>query len=225
MSKKIVKGLVDLVIIVVGALVFSFLIKTFLFRAFFIPSGSMEHTLEVEDRVVVNQLVPKVFPLNHGDIIVFRDPGGWLYPRAHEQNASSPLQQVLQFVGLAADTNDQYLIKRVIGLPGDHVSCCDVAGHLSVNGVSVEEPYAVVPSAGKPVSAVEFDVTVPEGSLWVMGDNRYASKDSRFNRETPSNGFVKLEEVVGRADVIAWPLNRMKILGNYPESFEHVPKH
>jgi signal peptidase I len=120
----------DLLLIVVVAVLISFLLKTFLVRSFFIPSGSMEHTLEVDDRVLVNQLVPDVVSLKRGDVVVFEDPGGWL--NAGPSPKLTPLQKGLQFIGLAPDTSNDYLIKRVIGLPGDHVSCCDANGRVEV---------------------------------------------------------------------------------------------
>ena len=217
----VIRFIRDLLVIVLAAVVISFLPKTFLSRSFFIPSTSMERTLEVNDRVIVNQLVPNPVSLNRGDVIVFHDPGGWL--NAGPTAEVTPLQHALQFIGLAPDTSDNYLIKRVIGLPGDRVACCDANGRMTVNGEPLDEPYAVVPDDGASVSALDFDVTVPEGSLWVMGDNRYASKDSRYNQELPTEGFVPVDDVVGRAFVLNWPIDRIGILGNYPEVFQNVP--
>jgi signal peptidase I len=204
--------------IVVIALVLSFLIKTFLFRAFFIPSGSMEETLEIDDRIFVNQLVPQPFDLQHGDIVVFRDTKGWLPPQA--ESSVSWFKEALIFVGLAPDESQQHLVKRVIGLPGDHVICCDAEGRLTVNGEPLEEPY-LFPGANP--SDLPFDVVVPEGKVWVMGDHRNASADSRANRDKPGEGFVDIEDIEGRAAVIAWPLDRIGILGNHPEVFDGIP--
>jgi signal peptidase I len=122
-------------------------------------------------------------------------------------------------VGLGAQDSNDHLIKRVIGLPGDTVECCNDYGQLSVNGVPVVEPYVKFPPGETRVSGDDFSVTVPEGSLWVMGDNRYNSKDSRYNRETPSQGFVPMSDVVGRAFVISWPSTRWTWLGDYPDVF------
>ncbi|MGO1661923.1 MAG: signal peptidase I [Canibacter sp.] len=212
----------DLLVIVLVAVLISFLLKTFLIRSFFIPSSSMERTLEVNDRVIVNQLAPNVVDLHRGDVVVFRDPGGWL--NAGPSPELTPLQHALQFIGLAPDTSDNYLIKRLIGLPGDHVVCCDANGRMTVNGEPLDEPYAVVPEGNSSVSAIDFDVTVSKGSLWVMGDNRYASKDSRYNQDQPGKGFVTVDEIVGRAFLLNWPLDRLGILGNYPEVFSGVPE-
>jgi signal peptidase I len=209
----------DILIIVVVALLASFLIKTFLVRSFFIPSGSMENTLVVDDRILVNQLAPNAVPLANGDIVVFEDPGGWLPEPAVESN---PLEVALSAVGLAASDPNNHLIKRVIGLPGDHVACCDPFGHLTVNGVPLEEPYIALPSETSAAAPSTFEVDVPEGMIWVMGDNRYNSKDSVFHRDEPSGGFVPIAKVVGTAFVITWPMNRWTFLGNYPFVFREA---
>lgn len=206
--------------VVVIAVVLSFLIKTFLFRAFFIPSESMVNTLDIDDRIFVNLLVPEPFALNRGDVVVFRDTKGWLPPAAPE--AKGPftwVQDGLTFVGLLPDNTDQHLVKRVIGLPGDHVVCCDAGGKLTINGTAVDETYvnpAEVPQVRN------FDVTVPEGKVWVMGDNRNHSADSRAHMES-DGGFIDLSDLEGKAAVIAWPLNRITTLGNYPDVFRNVP--
>ncbi|CAG7598650.1 signal peptidase I [Leucobacter soli] len=213
----------DLVVILVVAFLISFLLKTFLVRSFYIPSGSMEHTLEVDDRILVNQLVPGVVGVNRGDIVVFRDPGGWLnLPPSVNTAAPSPLESVLQTVGLAADTSTDYVVKRVIGIGGDRVACCDAEGRVTVNGVPLDEPYIVIPDGESRSSGIDFDVTVPEGAVWVMGDNRYSSRDSRYNQEQPGKGFVTEDEIVGRAFVLNWPLSRFGVLGNYPDTFTGV---
>lgn len=216
----------DLAIIFVCALLVSFVVKTYLIRSFYIPSGSMENTLEINDRIIVNELTPGVIPLKHGDVVVFKDPGGWLnheaQPSVRQQDTTSqnPVSAFLRFVGLAPDGND-HLVKRVIGLPGDHVACCNSEGQLSVNGVPLDEPYITTQNPYQ-ASSVEFSVTVPKKSLWVMGDNRDNSWDSRFNRKQPGRGFVPLDDVTGRAMVISWPFNRWQGLDDYPEVFAGV---
>lgn len=216
----IVGFLRDLVIILVVAFLISFLLKTFLVRSFFIPSGSMEQTLQIDDRILVNQLVPNVVGVQRGDIVVFKDPGGWLYPRSAQPPQG--FEQVLQSVGLAADTSEEYVVKRVIGIGGDRVSCCDTQGRVQVNGVSIDEPYIVIPPGQTRASQIDFDVTVPKNSVWVMGDNRYSSKDSRYNQEQPGKGFVPESEIVGRAFVLNWPLNHFKWLGTPKGTFTGV---
>ncbi|PWC03945.1 signal peptidase I [Agromyces badenianii] len=214
----------DLLVIFVVAVLVSFLIKTFLIRSFFIPSQSMEETLFVDDRIIVNQLVPEVTPLERGDVIVFRDPGGWLPARV--ENPQPPLVAAvdwfLSFVGLAAPDSNDHLVKRLIGMPGDHVVCCNALGQMSVNDVPLDEPYVALPPGETKVSRDDFDVTVPDDSLWVMGDNRNNSKDSRYNGETPLGGFVPIENVVGRAFVVSWPIDHWAWLDNYPQVFDGV---
>ncbi|WIE74528.1 signal peptidase I [Curtobacterium sp. MCSS17_007] len=216
----------DLVIIFLAALLVSFLVKTFLIRSFYIPSASMENTLQINDRVIVNELVPDVVSLKRGDVVVFKDPGGWLAGTdvpsvAPTTQPAKAIDWLLTQVGLGTGDSDDHLIKRVIGLPGDTVSCCNDLGQMSVNGVPIKEPYTLLPD-GAPASADPFSVTVPEGSIWVMGDNRNDSKDSRYNRDTPSKGFVPLSDVTGRAFVISWPTSRWTWLDDYPDVFAGV---
>lgn len=220
---SLLRFLRDLLVILVVAFTASFLLKTFLVRSFYIPSGSMEHTLEVKDRILVNQLVPDLVDVQRGDVVVFRDPGGWLsLPPSSRLPTPTPLGKLMQVLGLAADTSTDYVVKRVIGIGGDHVSCCDANGRVTVNGVPLNEPYAVVPEGTSRVSEMDFDVVVPEGSVWVMGDNRYSSMDSRFHQDEPGNGFVPEAEIVGRAFVINWPFSRFSWLENYPSTFTGV---
>ncbi|MHA3684707.1 signal peptidase I [Leucobacter sp. HY1910] len=210
----------DLLVILVVAFLVSFLLKTFLVRSFYIPSVSMEQTLKVDDRILVNQLVPDIIDVKRGDVVVFKDPGGWLYPRGTQPPRG--FEKVLQSVGLAADTSHEYVVKRVIGVGGDRVACCDAQGRVTVNGVPLDEPYIVIPPGETAASKLDFDVTVPEGSVWVMGDNRYQSKDSRYNQDQPGKGFVPEDEIVGRAFVINWPLNHFTWLGTPEGTFTGV---
>jgi signal peptidase I len=211
----------DLAVIVVVALLASFLIKTFLIRSFFIPSESMKNTLQVNDRILVNELVPGLIPLQRGDVVVFRDPGDWLPPAAPAATGpvAAAADWVLSLVGLSTTDSNDHLIKRVIGLPGDHVKCCTPLGQLSVNGTPIEEPYVLKQEGTSAVSGTSFNITVPKNDLWVMGDNRYDSKDSRYNTDTPTHGFVPEKDVVGRAFVISWPITRWTFLSDYPETF------
>jgi signal peptidase I len=215
----------DLVVIVVVAVLASFLIKTFLIRSFFIPSESMQDTLQVGDRILVNELVPGLIPLQRGDVVVFKDPGGWL-TGSYTQPPSNPVEAagdwVLSLVGLSTQDANDHLVKRVIGLPGDHVTCCNALGQMSVNGTPVLEPYVVKQPGSNAVSGVPFDITVPKNRLWVMGDNRYNSEDSRFHADTATKGFVPIPDVVGRAFVISWPVSHWSWLSDYPETFGAV---
>lgn len=214
----------DIVLILIAAIVISVGIKAFLIRSFYIPSGSMENTLQIDDRIIVNELVPNVVPIEHGDVVVFRDPGGWLPPneKLDENWFATSVDWVLSVVGLSAPDSNDHLIKRVIGLPGDKVTCCNTFGQMSVNGVPLDEPYLVLPKDVTKVSGTDFRVTVPKDSLWVMGDNRYDSRDSRYNTNGPGKGFVPIENVVGRAFVVSWPVDHWSWLDNYPTVFAGV---
>jgi len=212
----------DAVIIVVAALVVSFLIKTFLIRSFFIPTDSMESTLIRDDRIIVSQLHGGPLDLRRGDVIVFVDPGGWLSVQSgvsEDDPLSRLLDGVSLFLGLSSPDDNEHLVQRLIGLPGDTVTCCDELGAMSINGVPLAEPYVSLPDGVTKVSSNDFEVVVPEGALWVMGDNRYNSADSRRNMDKPGGGFVPLDNVVGRAIVISWPQERWSWLSNYSETF------
>lgn len=205
--------------VMVSALVLSVLIKTFLAQAFYIPSGSMEHTLELGDRVMVNKLAPEPFDLERGDVVVFVDPGGWLddLPPDTRPVWQQRVTEVLTWVGLLPQDAGQHLIKRIVGVGGDTVAAED--GVLTVNGEAVEEPYL---REGVSSSETDFSVEVPEGQLWLMGDNRSNSADSRAHLGDPGGGTVPVDNVVGRAFVILWPADRISLLNN-PGTFEDVP--
>ncbi|TFD33425.1 signal peptidase I [Cryobacterium cryoconiti] len=203
----------DLVIIVVVAVSISLLSRAYLVRSFYIPSGSMQDTLQINDRILVNELVPDLIVLNRGDIVVFTDPGGWL--TAAGEGAAGPgnpvtdgVRWVSDVAGLGAQDAADHLVKRVIGLPGDRVACCDASGRTTVNGEPISEPYLKLPAGATRASEHDFSVTVPAESLWVEGDNRYNSADSRLHTDTPHQGFVPVGNVVGRAFVVNWPLRR-----------------
>ncbi len=215
----------DIVLILLAAVLISVGIKTFLIRSFYIPSGSMENTLQINDRIIVNELVPNLVPIQRGDVVVFKDPGGWLdahHPVTNENGFAAAVDWVLSIVGLSAPDSNDHLIKRVIGLPGDTVACCNVFGQMTVNDVPLEEPYLKLPPGVTKASGVDFKIVVPKKSLWVMGDNRYDSQDSRYNTTTPSKGFVPYDNVVGRAFLISWPAGRWSWLDNYPAVFDGV---
>ncbi|AMM19387.1 S26 family signal peptidase [Frondihabitans sp. PAMC 28766] len=216
----------DILIILLGAILISFLIKTFLFRSFYIPSPSMTNTLEINDRIIVDELVPKVTPLQRGDVIVFTDPGGWLGADDTMQATGSTnpvvgaIRNGLTAIGLGTEDSDNHLVKRVIGLPGDKVTCCNSAGRLEVNGVPIKEPYINV-TPGEPADRYTYSVTVPKGDLWVLGDNRFNSDDSAahyIEKDVPQP-FVPISDVVGRAIVITWPASHWGTLSNYPTVF------
>ncbi len=183
----------------------------------------MLETLQIDDRIIVNELTPDLMPIQRGDIVVFKDPGGWLGPVVEDEKnpIEAGVEWFLSAFGLAAPDSSQHLVKRVIGVAGDHVQCCDANGNLMINGVSIDETYL---GTDVPPSSIDFDVVVPEGSIWVMGDNRENSQDSRFHEDLPSKGFVGESFVVGRALVVSWPSAHWKFLDNYADVFKDVPK-
>lgn len=211
----------EIPLLILVALLVSMLIKTFLLQAFYIPSGSMEPTLVRNDRVVVNRfsahLAPSTHGLHRGDVVVFADPDNWL---GQEGDASksigviSRIQNGLIFVGVLPNPAHGFLIKRVIGMPSDHVVCCSTNKKLLVNGKEITEPYVF---KGNNPSDIEFDITVPQKMIWVMGDHRGNSADSRLHRGDANNGFVPIKDVVGRAFIQIWPFARAKILDRSPE--------
>lgn len=206
------------------AVLIALVLKTFLVQAFVIPSGSMEQTIQIGDRVLVDKLTPWFGTKpERGDVVVFKDPGGWLQDEQPTQKKDDPVvvKQVkagLTFIGLLPSENEKDLIKRVVGVGGDRVQCCDTQGRVTVNGVPLNEDYLY---PGNEPSATPFDITVPPGRLWVMGDHRSNSADSRSHQDTDYGGTVSEDEVVGRAVVIAWPLGHWTTL-NEPNTYASV---
>jgi len=194
----------ELPILVGVAILVAVLVRAFVLQTFYIPSPSMEHTLNVLDRVLVNKLVYDFREPRRGEIVVFKAPQQW-----------------------QSGTEGEDFIKRIIGISGDHVVCCDNQQRLMVNGHSLDEPYIYRDADGTPNDAADepFDVTVPSGRLWVMGDHREASADSLEHWETSQNideATIKADSVVGRAFTIFWPVNRATWL-SVPSTFEGVP--
>lgn len=206
----------EVAIIIVIALVVSWTLKTFVVRSFHIPSASMEDTLQVGDRVMVNQLFFN--EIRRGDIVVFDDPGGWLSSDVSDQYKPNP---VLVFVGLQPADAGTQLIKRVIGVGGDTVECCDAEGRILVNGEPVDEA-SYLPEGTAP-SDIPFSVEVPAGHYWVMGDNRGNSLDSRYNMDSSGGPFIPEDGVVGEVFVINWPLDRLRWTGGTEDEFADVP--
>jgi signal peptidase I len=207
------------------AVLIALVLKTFLVQAFVIPSGSMEQTIQIGDRVLVDKLTPWFGAEPHrGDVIVFHDPGGWLAgEQTPQQNAPVVLKQIeegLSFIGLLPSDNEKDLIKRVIGVGGDHVKCCDARGRITVNGHPLSESSYLYP--GNAPSTIPFNITVPKGRLWVMGDHRGDSADSRYHQDSPYGGTVSVKSVVGRAMVIGWPISHWARLSE-PKTFASVP--
>jgi signal peptidase I len=204
----------ELPILVVVALAVSLVIKSFLVQFFYIPSGSMENTLQVNDRVAVNKVPFISNSINRGDVVVFRDPDNWL-PEPYTGDGNKYLAKVkegLVAVGVLPNPAKQYLVKRVIGVAGDKVECCSKNEKLMINGVEIDEPYIF---AGNSASETKFNVTVPEGKVWVMGDHRGASSDSRFHQDDINNGMVPTSKVTGRVIGIIWPIKNLGIVSSY----------
>lgn len=201
----------ELPIIVGSALIVSIIVKTFFLHFFFIPSGSMENTLQIGDRIAVNKFGALFSEIKRGEVVVFADPDNWLgtAPEDGQSGFAGQVKNVLITLGVVPDPAKQFLIKRVIGVGGDTVICCDATGKLQVNGKSITEPYVYennTPSDSK------FNVTVPKGFVWVMGDHRAASADSRFHTDDINKGMVPLSKVVGRATFIVWPVKNWDFL-------------
>ncbi|MFC8718758.1 signal peptidase I [Kitasatospora sp. NPDC057198] len=213
----------ELPVIVLVALVIALVMKTFLLQVFVIPSGSMEQTLQIGDRVVVDKFTPWFgAEPKRGEVVVFKDPGGWL-ENDHKPSTDGPVlrnvKSLFSAVGLLPSDDERDLIKRVIGVGGDTVECCDEHGRVSVNGTPLDEPYI---AAGNSPSRITFKVTVPQGRLWVMGDHRDLSADSRYHMGNPGAGTIPVGNVVGRAFVVAWPISHFGQL-DVPDSLSSLP--
>ena len=204
------------ILLVITAMVMAVIVKTFFLQAFYIPSASMEPTMLVDDKLLVQKVSYWAGEPTRGDIVVFDDPGGWL-SEADSRRANNALQRGLETVGLFPTGG--HLIKRVIGVGGDEIVCCTEAGKLTVNGKALDEPYLLEPNS--PASELQFDVKVPKNHLWVMGDNRGNSADSREHLGDPGGGFISEDSVVGKAWLRVWPWNRAGFI-HKPESFEAV---
>ncbi|MEV8097309.1 signal peptidase I [Streptomyces sp. TLI_235] len=211
----------ELPILIGIALILALVIKTFFVQAFSIPSGSMEQTLKIGDRVLVDKLTPWFgSEPERGEVVVFHDPGGWLNDEPTQQNSNAfvrGIQNVFSFIGLMPSSNEKDLIKRVIAVGGDTVEC-QGSGPVKVNGIALDEPYLYpgnTPCGEKPFGPVK----VPDGRIWVMGDHRGDSLDSRYHQDQPGGGTVPVKNVVGRAFVVAWPIGDWATLP-VPDTFD-----
>ncbi|MFF7973574.1 signal peptidase I [Streptomyces sp. NPDC007905] len=214
----------ELPILIGIALVLALLIKTFLVQAFSIPSDSMQNTLQQGDRVLVDKLTPWFGSKpERGEVVVFHDPDNWL--RGEPTPEPNAVQKVLSWIGLMPSAEEKDLIKRVVGVGGDTVECKDT-GPLTVNGKALNEPF--VYPGNTPCSQDDqggtFKVKVPKGFIWVMGDHRQDSRDSRYNQSDKNHGMVPVDKVVGRAIVKAWPINRWGTLP-VPDTFDQGLDH
>jgi signal peptidase I len=210
-----------MLVLVALTLAIAALIRTFLVQPFYIPSGSMENTLQVGDRVLVDKISYRFHEIHRGDIVVFNGLDSFT-PEVQVNEPSNPILRGLRRVGAAvgvAPPGEKDFIKRVIGIPGDLVVCCDPKGRVRVNGTPLSEREYIVP--GDVPSETTFEVRVPAGRLWVMGDHRAASADSRAHTGDPGGGTVPEDKVIGRAFSIVWPPGNMTGLGT-PATFDRV---
>ncbi len=206
----------EMLLLVGMALVLAIVIKAFFVQAFYIPSGSMNDTLVLDDRILVQKVSYWAGDAERGDIVVFSDPGGWLGP-AEVRTADNPVTRGLETFGLYPTGG--HLVKRVIGVGGDHVVCCDKDGRVTVNGTPLHEGSYL--AAGEKPSLIRFDVEVPEGYIWVQGDNRSNSADSRVHLGDPGGGFIPVDDVVGKVFAVVWPWGHAKMMER-PATFESV---
>ncbi|MEU8814036.1 signal peptidase I [Actinoplanes sp. NPDC048796] len=207
----------ELPLLLIVAFCLAVLIRTFLVQAFYIPSGSMQSTLEIKDRVLVNKVVYDMRDPVRGEIVVFRGTDNWA-PEVTEEVSNSFVAKLGRTVGDLVGVSrpgERDFIKRVIGLPGDKVACCDAKGRITVNGVGIDESYIAdgfnsdlnqPPNPNQCTSRRFTEVTVPPGEMFVMGDHREVSQDARCQ------GPVPIDNVIGRAFVIVWPSSRFTSL-------------
>lgn len=214
---RAVKWVLEIAIVLVGATLIALLLRMFVVQVYQIPSSSMEDTLQVGSRIAVNRLPGLGTDVERGDVVVFEDSLGWLGDVDPE--SESPLRPVAEFLGLVPKDGSQVVVKRVIGVGGDTVACCDAEGRLTVNGAPIDETYVKGPLG----SSGEFSVVIPEDSLWVMGDNRSNSADSLYHYSHGTPAFVSEDSVIGRAWAEIWPFDRWSTLGAR-DVFSEVPE-
>lgn len=226
-TRQLASLLKEIAVVVIGALVVSTSLRAFVAQPFVIPSGSMENTLQEQDKVVVQ----KITDFSRGDVVVFVDPGSWL-SEGYGARDRGPVGEALELIGLLPDSSSRHLIKRVIGMPGDTVVCCDAEQRLTVNGTPLEEEDYIYRDADGDLvdpADVPFTVVVPADRIFVMGDHRDDSSDSRCHlADVPSNGgplgaeaFVPIANVVGPAFLVAAPFDRFRRL-TVPATFAGV---
>ncbi len=224
MSRRIGTWAAEVVAVIVGAAIISMLLRAFVFQMFVIPSGSMENTLQVNDRVVAVQMID----FERGDVIVFKDPGNWLNETPEPRGFPGNLMEA---IGVLPSTDAGYLVKRVIGIEGDRVQCCDNLGRIIVNGVGLDESGYLYSNYGNTVapSDIRFDVIVPKDHVFVLGDHRNSSGDSRCHlsddvagQPRGSNAFISESSIVGPVKAVVAPFSRTQRI-RIPEVFQSIP--
>lgn len=207
----------EIVGVVVAAGLIALLLRAAVVQVYKIPSESMMDTLGVGSRIAVNRVPVLGKQVERGDVVVFRDTEGWLQTGGPvESTWYAPLGRVF---GFSAPDGEQIVVKRVVAVGGDTVACCDADGYLTVNGTAIKEPYI---AAGSIPSLTQFEVEVPEDTLWMMGDNRQNSADSVHHYVKGDNAFVPTSSVIGKAELVIWPLSDWATLSER-EAFEAVP--
>jgi signal peptidase I len=212
--RRLVRGAREFAIIVAVALIASAVIRAFVAQAFYVPTGSMLPEIQLHDKI----LVSRIGGVHRGEVVVFQDPGGWI-PESEKAGPPNPVQAALEFIGVLPQSSDDHLVKRVIGLPGDHVVCCSNRGRLRINGTSIDESSYLFQGTGT-ADDISFDVVVPAGHVFVLGDHRYQSGDS--SRKLPSQGaFVPESLLTGRAMAVVWPPSHAHVL-RIPAAFADI---
>ena len=203
----------EIIVIIIVALLISSLLRAFVVQVFWIPSPSMRNTLVEDDRIAVSRIDALRSNVHRGDVVVFDDTLGWL--GSTDVATPSIARKIGEFTGFVPGGTEQTLVKRVIGVGGDHVTCESSSGKVSVNGVEIDGQV--------PCGERIFDVTVPEGYLWVMGDNRSNSADSRYHMGEGQSPFVPVSSVVGTVQAVIWPTSHWSTNVGHPEVFSSVP--
>lgn len=214
-GRRLFRGAREIVVILAIALVASALLRAFIVQAFYVPTGSMLPEIQLHDKI----LVSRVGGIHRGEVVVFEDPGDWI-PLDERSDAPGPVHAALEFVGILPQSSDDHLVKRVIGLPGDHVVCCSTAGRLRINGMPVDES-AYLLRGDEAADNVVYDVIVPAGHIFVLGDNRYHSGDSSYHLPS-QDAFVSQSLVTGRAVAVIWPLSHAHVM-RIPDVFSEIP--
>jgi signal peptidase I len=213
-SPRVGRFVRELVVIVAVALLASALLRAFVVQAYYVPSGSMLPTIELQDRI----LVSRIGDVDRGEVVVFEDPGGWI-PESEKPEPPGAARRALEWIGVLPATGHEHLVKRVVGVPGDHVVCCNAQGRLTINGYAVDESDFLF-QGEQQADNVRFDVVVPADHVFVLGDHRFVSGDS--SRQEGASAFVPLDNVVGRAFAVIWPPGNTHLLG-VPDAYDDVP--